>query len=88
MDARVSTANQDLGRQLAALAAAGIPAEQIHVDKKSGATTASSGLTASLSVARAGDVLVVHTLNRLGRTVRDTLNMIHNLAQRGVGCET
>jgi DNA invertase Pin-like site-specific DNA recombinase len=30
-------------------------------------------------------VIVVHTLDRLGRTVRDTLNLIHDLAGRGVG---
>ncbi len=34
---------------------------------------------------RDGDVIVVHTLDRLGRTVRDTLNLIHELAGRGVG---
>jgi hypothetical protein len=28
---------------------------------------------------------VVHTLDRLGRTVRDTLNLIHDLSERGVG---
>lgn len=83
--ARVSSTKQDLTRQLAALEAIGIPSEQIHVDKKSGATTARPGLTAALMHARAGDVIVVHTLDRLGRTVRDTLNMIHDLAQRGVG---
>jgi DNA invertase Pin-like site-specific DNA recombinase len=27
----------------------------------------------------------VHTLDRLGRTVRDTLNLIHELGERGVG---
>lgn len=35
--------------------------------------------------AREGDVIVVHTLDRLGRTVRDTLNMIHELSERGIG---
>jgi len=30
-------------------------------------------------------VIVVHTLDRLGRTVRDTLNMIHELSERGIG---
>ena len=30
-------------------------------------------------------MLVVHTLDRLWRTVRDTLNMIHELGQRGIG---
>ena len=27
----------------------------------------------------------MHTLDRLGRTVRDTLNLIHELTERGVG---
>ncbi len=31
---------------------------------------------------------MVHTLDRLGRTVRDTLNLIHDLAARGVGIRT
>lgn len=43
------------------------------------------GLNAVLAYARDGDVIVVHTLDRVGRTVRDTLNLIHDLAQRGVG---
>ena len=38
-----------------------------------------------LGYARDVDVIVVHTLDRLGRTVRDTLNLIHELAERGVG---
>jgi DNA invertase Pin-like site-specific DNA recombinase len=83
--ARVSTTKQDLDRQIVALEAAGIPPERIYVDKKSGATTNRPGLQAVLDYARAGDVIVVHTLDRLGRTVRDTLNLIHDLAERGVG---
>ncbi len=83
--ARVSTAKQDLDRQVDALSAAGIPAERIYLDKKSGATTDRPGLRLVLGYARDGDVIVVHTLDRLGRTVRDTLNLIHELAERGVG---
>ena len=83
--ARVSTAKQDLDRQIDALRQVGIAAERIYVDKKSGATTERPGLTAALAYARQGDVIVVHTLDRLGRTVRDTLNLIHDLAERGVG---
>ncbi|WP_084507150.1 recombinase family protein [Arthrobacter sp. TB 26] len=45
--AGVSTAKQDLTRQLAALVAAGIDPAHIHVDKKSGATTTRPGLRAS-----------------------------------------
>ncbi|MGH2882298.1 MAG: recombinase family protein [Solirubrobacteraceae bacterium] len=83
--ARVSTVKQDLDRQVDALTAVGIPPERIYLDKKSGATIDRPGLSAALGYARAGDVIVVHTLDRLGRTVRDTLNLIHDLAERGVG---
>jgi DNA invertase Pin-like site-specific DNA recombinase len=68
-----------------ALAEAGIATERIYVDKKSGSTTDRPGLRALLGYARDGDVIVVHTLDRLGRTVRDTLNLIHDLSARGVG---
>ncbi|TLP97066.1 recombinase family protein [Nesterenkonia salmonea] len=83
--ARVSTAKQDLDRQIDALREVGITADRIYVDKKSGATVNRPGLGAALDYARDGDVIVVHTLDRLGRTVRDTLNLIHDLAERGVG---
>jgi len=83
--ARVSTSKQDLERQLDALGKVGIPPARIYVDKKSGATTDRPGLRALLDYARGGDVIVVHTLDRLGRTVRDTLNLIHELSERGVG---
>ena len=83
--ARVSTVKQDLERQVDALLAVGIDPKYIYCDKKSGSTVERPGLAAVLSYARSGDVIVVHTLDRLGRTVRDTLNMIHELAERGVG---
>jgi len=83
--ARVSTAKQDLDRQIDALTAAGVDPQRIYVDKKSGATVDRPGLHALLDYARHGDVIVVHTLDRLGRTVRDTLNLIHELTDRGVG---
>ena len=84
--ARVSTAKQDLGRQLDALAVAGIT--KVFADKKSGDTRDRPGLQGALDHARAGDVIVVHTLDRLGRTVRDTLNLMHELKGRGVGLRT
>jgi len=83
--ARVSTIKQDLDRQIQALTEAGIARDQIYVDKKSGATVDRPGLRAVLGYARDGDVIVVHTLDRLGRTVRDTLNLIHELSERGIG---
>lgn len=83
--ARASTVKQDLDRQIQALIEDGVDRERIYVDKKSGATVDRPGLREVLAYARDGDVIVVHTLDRLGRTVRDTLNLIHDLAERGVG---
>jgi len=83
--ARVSTAKQDLERQIDALTAVGIARERIYLDKKSGATVDRPGWRAVLGFARRGDVIVVHTLDRLGRTVRDTLTLICKLTERGVG---
>lgn len=83
--ARVSTAKQDLDRQVDALRLAGIDDKRVFLDKKSGSTVDRPGLRALMEYAREGDVIVVHTLDRLGRTVRDTLNLIHDLGERGVG---
>lgn len=83
--ARVSTTKQSLDRQLDALTAAGIPAERIYVDKKTGTTIDREGLAALLGYVRAGDTVVVHTLDRLGRNLREVLNLVHDLAQRDIG---
>ena len=83
--ARVSTTRQSLERQLDALAGAGIPAERIYTDKKTGTTVDRPGLTGVLNYARSGDTIVVHTLDRLGRNLREVLNLVHDLAARGIG---
>jgi len=83
--ARVSTTKQSLERQLDALATAGIPDERIFTDKKTGTTVDRDGLTALLAYARPGDTIIVHTLDRLGRNLREVLNLVHDLAEKGVG---
>ncbi|MGW0960797.1 recombinase family protein [Streptomyces gelaticus] len=83
--ARVSTTKQSLERQLDALGAAGIPDERIYVDKKSGATVERPGLTDLLAYARPGDTIVVYTLDRLGRNLREVLNLVHDLNEKNIG---
>ncbi|WP_196443805.1 recombinase family protein [Planomonospora sp. ID67723] len=83
--ARVSTTKQSLERQLDALTAAGIGDERIYLDKKTGTTVDRDGLKALLAYARPGDTIVVHTLDRLGRNLREVLNLVHDLAERGIG---
>lgn len=83
--ARVSTAKQSLERQLDALGAAGIPDERIYADKKSGATVERPGLTDLLAYARPGDTIVVYTLDRLGRNLREVLNLVYELNEKQIG---
>lgn len=83
--ARVSTVRQNLERQLAALKEAGIPDEHTFTDKKTGATVDRDGLNELLKYARRGDTVVVYTLDRLGRNLREVLNLVHDLADRGIG---
>ncbi|MEO3861554.1 recombinase family protein [Acrocarpospora sp. B8E8] len=83
--ARVSTTKQSLERQLDALTATGIPLDRIYTDKKTGTSIDRDGLTALLGYARASDTIVVHTLDRIGRNLREVLNLVHDLSERGIG---
>jgi DNA invertase Pin-like site-specific DNA recombinase len=83
--ARVSTTKQSLERQLAALNQAGIPDDRLYVDKKTGTTVDRPGLNTLLGYARAGDTIVVHTLDRLGRNLREVLNLVHDMSEKGIG---
>lgn len=81
--ARVSTAEQDLTPQLEALRSAGC--ERTFSDKASGAKADRAGLAEALSHARAGDILVVWKLDRLGRTMKGLIDLSAELATRGIG---
>ena len=86
--ARVSTTHQSLDAQLDRLAAAGLDRERIFTDKRSGKNTDRPGLTELLAYARSGDCLVVTKLDRLGRNLRETLNLFHELPERGIAIRT
>jgi DNA invertase Pin-like site-specific DNA recombinase len=83
--ARVSTTRQSLARQLDALNAEGIPDERIYTDQKTGSGIEREGMKQLLCYARPGDTIVVHTLDRIGRNLREVLNLVHDLAGRGIG---
>jgi DNA invertase Pin-like site-specific DNA recombinase len=80
--ARVSTHDQNLDLQLAALNAAGC--EKIYQDKISGTRAARPGLDQALEMLRGGDTLVVWKLDRLGRSVKQLVDLVGVLAGRGV----
>ncbi|RSD26452.1 recombinase family protein [Amycolatopsis eburnea] len=86
--ARVSTKKQDLTRQLDALAAAGIPDERIFVDKRTGANTERDGWKRLLAYVRPGDTITASNLDRLGRNMRECLNIVHDLTEEDIGVRT
>ncbi|HYH20849.1 MAG TPA: recombinase family protein [Azospirillum sp.] len=81
--ARVSTDDQNLNLQRDALGAAGC--EKIFEDRRSGAKTDRPGLAAALGAARRGDTLVVWRLDRLGRSLKDLLQLAEQLDGAGIG---
>lgn len=86
--ARVSTTHQDLDRQLDALSQHGIPAERIYQDKKTGATIDRPGFAELRRYAREGDTIVATNLDRLGRNLRECLNIVHDMREQGIGIKT
>ena len=81
--ARVSTHEQNLDLQKDALQKAGC--EKIFVDELSGAKATRPGLQDAMDQLREGDVLVVWRLDRLGRSLRDLLDLVAKLEERKVG---
>lgn len=80
--ARVSTSAQDYALQVEALKAAGC--ERIFSEKRSGKSI--NGRPEFQKLMRAvnpGDIVVVTRLDRLARSTRDLLNIIHDLEEAG-----
>ena len=81
--ARVSTQDQNPELQLDALRGAGC--EQMFHETATGKFRERPELTACLRTMRKGDTLVVWKLDRLARSLKDLVEIIHDLNQRGVG---
>ncbi|MET9073816.1 recombinase family protein [Streptomyces sp. NPDC004232] len=81
--ARVSTKGQNLDRQIAALEAAGC--QRIFSDKKSGKNAEREELQKALDYLRANDTLIVPSLDRLGRSIKDLIGIVGALREQGIG---
>jgi DNA invertase Pin-like site-specific DNA recombinase len=79
---RVSREDQNLELQLQALNAAGC--QRIFSDKKSGARKSRKGLEEALSHLRTNDTLVVWKLDRLGRTVKQLVDLVTELEAKQI----
>ena len=80
--ARVSTQDQHLELQREALVKAGC--QKVFEDKVSGTRADRPGLAKALEMLREGDALVVWKLDRLGRSVKQLVDLIGELRQQGV----
>ncbi|MGV1315029.1 recombinase family protein [Klebsiella pneumoniae] len=81
--ARVSTQDQNPQLQLDALGVAGC--EQVFHEKATGKLRERVELTACLRSMSKGDTLVVWKLDRLARSLKDLVEIIHDLDKREIG---
>ena len=81
--ARVSTQDQNPELQLDALQKAGC--EKLFVEKASGAQRERPELQAALAFMRTGDMLVVWKLDRLARSLKQLIETVEGLEERGIG---
>lgn len=84
--ARVSTDDQDVSLQRDELSRSGCV--EIYTDTISGAKSERPELSACLRALRKGDTLVVWRLDRLGRSLKHLVEIIHNLEERGIRLES
>jgi DNA invertase Pin-like site-specific DNA recombinase len=84
--ARVSTEDQNDDSQTDELIAAGCDPDRLFIDHGvSGKLASRPQLNACLKYLREGDVLVITRLSRAMRSLRDLLNIAHDLGERGIG---
>ncbi len=84
--ARVSTLDQNLDLQRDALHKSGC--EKIYTDTISGAKAQRPGLAECLSYARRGDTVVVWKLDRLGRSLKNLIEITGQLEGQGIGLKS
>lgn len=76
---RVSTLDQNTDRQLE-----GVALDKLFLDKASGKDVERPALRSLLEYARDGDVIYVHSMDRLARNLDDLRRIVHDLAHRGI----
>ncbi len=82
--ARVSTEDQNLEVQLAALEASGVQPEDLYVEKISAMNAKRPMFSLMMKFLERGDELVIHSLSRLGRDVKQIHAILDELATEGV----
>lgn len=76
---RVSTTDQNTERQLD-----GVKVDKTFTDKCSGGSTDRPALTDLLDYIREGDIVHVHSIDRLARNLQDLLSLVERFKTKGV----
>lgn len=79
---RVSTLDQSTARQLD-----GVELDRTFEDKASGKDTHRPQLQAALSYCREGDTFIIHSMDRLARSLIDLRRIVSDLTARGIAVE-
>jgi DNA invertase Pin-like site-specific DNA recombinase len=79
---RVSSVDQNEARQLE-----GVTLDKVFTDKASGKDTKRPQLERALEFLREGDVLVIHSMDRLARNLDDLRSIVMKLTKRGVSVQ-
>ncbi|SKA74768.1 recombinase family protein, partial [Enterovibrio nigricans] len=76
---RVSSFDQNPNRQLD-----GIATDRAFIDKASGKSIDRPQLEEMLRFAREGDIIIVHSMDRLARNLDDLRTLVRNLTSKGI----
>ncbi|ENV48840.1 hypothetical protein P255_02808 [Acinetobacter brisouii CIP 110357] len=79
---RVSSVEQNTGRQLE-----GIEIDRMFIDKASGKNTDRPKFQEMLNYVREGDMVVVHSMDRFARSLKDLVEEVDKLVKRGIAIQ-
>ena len=79
---RVSSVDQNIGRQLE-----GVEVDRVFIDKASGKNTARPKFQEMLSYVHEGDMIVVHSMDRFARSLKDLVTEVDPLVKRGLSSQ-
>lgn len=81
---RISSADQNTDRQVEAMLSAGVDHEHTYVDKQSGKDFNRPQYQLMLKTLRAGDTLIVKSIDRFGRNYAEIQRQFKEITDRGV----
>lgn len=79
---RVSSVEQNTGRQLE-----GIKVDRLFIDKASGKNTDRPKFQEMLNYVREGDMVIVHSMDRFARSLKDLVEEVDKLVKRGIAIQ-